>query len=983
MNNLEAMRHSTRTIPSLALSLCALLAMGQAPGSLDISFLPEDLGHGIGDGASTGVLDIQPLDDGRAVVLTMNYHGQSTGGMAWLQPDGMLDAVMPTTLVGMERVLVQADGRLLIAGTFTQVQGVPRNRVARLNADGTLDLSFDPGTGPNNAITAMALQPDGKVLLGGFFTAVNGTARNRIVRLLPNGQVDLTFDPGSGANSSVRTISVLSDGRVFIGGNFTDYAGTESQRMAILGGNGALLTAYPGTSGVSVVANTSVVDGQDRIWVGGEFSGRVRRLLADGSPDPGFSSSITLQPLDMVLLPDNKLLVGGKYLGGVGPRVLRLSADGSVDPTFQVSSGTSGALSDVLSLALLADGRYLAGGNFRFFNGQPRTRLACLLPSGTVDTDHGSPVGGANHVVTKVLALSDGRFLVGGIFRGYEDVVAPALVRTFADGTVDGSFTPPMVHDLDHVGDIALQTDEKVIVIGSMAPRIKRLLPNGAVDATFSPGSGPDSDIRSVRLQADGKLLVAGYFSEFNGSPRNSVARLNATGSLDQSFIPPGSSQGPGYAHVAVQQPDGKVLVGGMFYEWGGGNNRCITRLMPDGSLDPTFNGGGAGTLTDGGDVNDIELLPDGRILIAGTFAQYNGVQRRGVARLLANGELDMSFVPPGSSLYNFNDLEVLPDGRILLVGGGVGTGLIRCLGPDGALIALLYPGGYASNTVESVAVGTDGQIVVGGSFIHIAGVGRNRIARLFGGDVTPSILVAAKVHLGGAFDEDAGLMHDTLRAAALVPPSEPYTALPYAFAGGGGELTVPAVLATTGNNAIVDWVVVELRAAGDPTSVLASRSALVQRDGDVVDLNGISAVYFNLPPGNYHVAIRHRNHLGVMSATPLALSTAPTVIDFTAPATPTWGTDACQNVDGTMVLWPGDANFDGEVKYTGANNDRDVVLQAVGGSTPNNIVAGYWGADVNLDGMVKYTGSNNDRDIVLQTIGGVVPTAVRQQQLP
>jgi hypothetical protein len=238
-------------------------------------------------------------------------------------------------------------------------------------------------------------------------------------------------------------------------------------------------------------------------------------------------------------------------------------------------------------------------------------------------------------------------------------------------------------------------------------------------------------------------------------------------------------------------------------------------------------------------------------------------------------------------------------------------------------------------------------------------------------------------VHLGGAFDADAGLMHDTLRAAALVPPSEPYTALPYAFAGGGGELTVPAVLATTGNNAIVDWVVVELRAAGDPTSVLASRSALVQRDGDVVDLNGISAVYFNLPPGNYHVAIRHRNHLGVMSATPLALSSAPTVIDFTGPATPTWGTDACQNVNGTMVLWPGDANFDGEVKYTGANNDRDVVLQAVGGSTPNNIVTGYWGADVNLDGQVKYTGSANDRDIILQTIGGTVPTAVRTQQLP
>jgi hypothetical protein len=83
------------------------------------------------------------------------------------------------------------------------------------------------------------------------------------------------------------------------------------------------------------------------------------------------------------------------------------------------------------------------------------------------------------------------------------------------------------------------------------------------------------------------------------------------------------------------------------------------------------------------------------------------------------------------------------------------------------------------------------------------------------------------------------------------------------------------------------------------------------------------------------------------------------------------------------MTLWPGDTNFDGQVKYTGMDNDRDVVLQAVGGATPTNTVTGYLRADINLDGIVRYTGANNDRDLILQTIGGVVPTATRLQQLP
>ncbi|MBP6312561.1 MAG: hemagglutinin protein, partial [Flavobacteriales bacterium] len=171
---------------------------------------------------------------------------------------------------------------------------------------------------------------------------------------------------------------------------------------------------------------------------------------------------------------------------------------------------------------------------------------------------------------------------------------------------------------------------------------------------------------------------------------------------------------------------------------------------------------------------------------------------------------------------------------------------------------------------------------------------------------------------------------------------------------------------------------------ATTPTQVIQSRSALLRRDGRVVAINGSPLVGFYVPVGNYHVAIRHRNHLGCMTNSPVAVSASTPLLDLSVSSTPTWGTGARANVNGTMVLWPGDVNFDHQVMYTGTSNDRDPVLEEIGGVVPTAVVNGiYNGTDTDLNGNTKYTGSLNDRDIILQTIGGVVPTAVRQEQIP
>jgi hypothetical protein len=207
---------------------------------------------------------------------------------------------------------------------------------------------------------------------------------------------------------------------------------------------------------------------------------------------------------------------------------------------------------------------------------------------------------------------------------------------------------------------------------------------------------------------------------------------------------------------------------------------------------------------------------------------------------------------------------------------------------------------------------------------------------------------VDLRMMLEGPYDANSGLMNDHLRSLDLIPELEPY--------GGGGETVTNTVLAVAGNNAVVDWVQVELRNVVDNTEVLYMRSALVQRDGDVVDVDGISPVIFSSAvPGNYFVAIRHRNHFGVMSASSIALSSTVTGFDFTDPSTTTYsnGGDAQINVNGVMIFISGDANSDGEINASDNNNAwilQNGQAYDYGTST----------ADFNLDGTVNAVDKNS-----------------------
>ncbi len=263
--------------------------------------------------------------------------------------------------------------------------------------------------------------------------------------------------------------------------------------------------------------------------------------------------------------------------------------------------------------------------------------------------------------------------------------------------------------------------------------------------------------------------------------------------------------------------------------------------------------------------------------------------------------------------------------------------------------------------------------------------------------------LLKARAFLQGAYNTATGLMSDALRTPTnLIPLSDPYRTAPYntSFTHVANTVTETANAGVFNNQAsandnIVDWVFVELRT---PTiysgnTVLQTRSALIQRDGDIVDVDGVSQVTFNnVPSSNYIIAVRHRNHLGLSTDPSLITSlsekkSTTSLVDFiTATDAQLFGSSSAYTIssDGKNLLWGGNANFNSNVRYIGLSNDKDFILINTLSLNPSaTLLEVYSSADVNMNRNVKYIGLNNDKDFIIINVLGNNVSAIRTQQLP
>ncbi len=686
---------------------------------------------------------VQP--DGKIIVAGSftAINGVARRNLARLNADGIVDGTFnpgagPNEPVNV--VALQADGKILIGGEFTQYNRTSRGRLARVNADGTLDVSFDPGTGANLACSRLALQSDGKVVVVGRFSTFNGTPRKQVARVNSDGSIDGTFNPGSGPNATVHAVLVQPDGRIVLGGDFSSYNGVSRPQLVRLQSNGALdTTFFPSGAAHDVYTMIALPDG--KLLTGGEsyMSTRViTRLNPDGSTDWSFSPGTG--PDDdvhaLVRQSDGKVLVGGaftSYNGVARSSIARLNADGSLDPSFLPPFAAD---IELRTLALQSDGKLVAAGRDSPTTGPPRAVFVRHHLGGAHDA-----LPAEFRSAGTVYALEpqrDGRFVIGGTFTHVNGVNRNGIARLSADGALDSTFDPGTGANAGgSVRSVALQSDGKVIAggyfsaMGGLArSNLARLGPDGAVDVTFDPGSGPDAEVLTLALLPSGKAIVGGNFSTFAGVNRGYLARVNADGSLDPSFTP-----GPGPDRMVVsvvRQPDDYLVVGGWFTYYNGPRRGGLVRLRENGmEADGFF----LGTGSDGAwGINALAVEPTGRMIVGGYFSSFSGAARDGFARVNSDASVD-----PANATTAVPEIDVAgalllqADGKVI-VGEGFNSadtiGLAR-LGLTGASDATFSVTGLRHAKLSRIVMLDDGSLIVAGRRFHDGATDQAGIARL------------------------------------------------------------------------------------------------------------------------------------------------------------------------------------------------------------------------------------------------------------
>ena len=375
-------------------------------------------------------------------------------------------------------------------------------------------------------------------------------------------------------------------------------------------------------------------------------SANTKPFALTGSGVGGYPHVATLQP-------DGKILVGGyfsSYNGTTRGGVLRLNANGTLDPTFAPTG--AGIDYDVDAMVLQPDGKVLIGGKFSTYNGASCRYLTRLNADGTRDASFNLTGTGLNSFVQAIALQPDGKIMVGGNFSNYNSTIRNVVLRLNADGSLDTSFSIAGTGIVGTIGTIAVQPDGRLLVggaidrfNGSSPGSLVRLFPDGTLDNSFRVTQLSGSTVLTQTLQPDNKILISAAVYGPNGR-QQSIARLQTNGSLDYSFSPVGSGLNSAVQGMAVQ-PDGKVVVTGNFNEYNGLVRNYVTRLNADGTLDNSFNAIGPSYAAD-----DLVLQPNGKIVLAGSFSSYNGAGPGKIVRLNADGSLDATASPTGGATY-------------------------------------------------------------------------------------------------------------------------------------------------------------------------------------------------------------------------------------------------------------------------------------------------------------------------------------------
>ncbi len=587
-----------------------------------------------------------------------------------INPDGSLDTSFnaggfnfTTGLYGKVTALcVDGSGRILVGGDFT----APHNRITRLNQDGSADASFNPGSGANGTVRQIAMQSTGAIILAGDFTTINDVPSLGVARLGVDGSFDAGFfgtgisgtSPG-GLDPVASAIYVDANDSVLVGGTFGNLKGQSAPILARILSNGVVDTTFSPFVRGYLEEITSILVTNGHLAVGGwspEFYFNGKPVNHQAAiylmiyPGGSFISYHLFKgkPTDVLALTarsDGEVLAGGNFTRGDWDEldypglVLFSSSNMAIDHTFKP---VVGGQPDPSSIAIQPDGKILTAGNFYRVNGSLESGLSRLGSGGSLDT------GFTVDKLTYRMALRmDGKIVGTGDYATPDNLFLDTAVFS-SDGAIEATASA------GYATSLISQPDLKVIATQFHSPGVSRLGTSLTPDTAFSANMGSGiSNFQSPDLEFDrintaalqgGKIIAGGSFSSFSGTPIQNLVRLMSDGTPDSSFtsLPYTVFNFRSEVFALAVQPDNKILVGGRFSTLGGTATPGIARLNPDGSLDTSF----ASPFADSGaTIYSLALQPDGKILVGGNMQIVEGGNiYNSFVRLNQDGSRDTTF---------------------------------------------------------------------------------------------------------------------------------------------------------------------------------------------------------------------------------------------------------------------------------------------------------------------------------------------------
>lgn len=865
-------RHTLFTGSALLVGLLACFSSHGQSGSVDAAF---DIGSGL-DGVVFGL--VAEPDGGVIAAGSFSIvNGTNQNNIARLTSTGSFDASFnpadgPNS--GVRALVRQTDGKLVIGGYFTMVAGVERNGIARLNTNGTVDTNFHPALEPSHSVvTTIALQSDGRILLAGSFSNVNGTARSGLARLNGDGTLDSSFNAMTAASSGIEAMALDSSGRILVGGYFEAIDGIARNGVARLNTNGSLDNSFvPGIAPAPAVEALALqTDG--KVLVGGygvTFGGllrRIARLNDDGSVDPGFNpgsgftgtayaSSSSVRAL--AVQTDGKILVGGDfaYADGIqADRLARLHTNGSVDVGFDPGSfGGPSSSACVCALDSKTDGRLLVGGNFQTINGTSRAGVARLLMSdgnlaGRLEFDSGlvevNESSGAATVTVVRQRSTNGTATIRYATASYSaeagaDFEPISGMLTFAPGESMKSFQVSILNDsIQEDGEgfsvtlaspnegarlglqssvaIVIVDDDSVVEFGSPTYTVTENQTNAAISVQRR---GVYSGAMTVTYSASSGTATAGVdFQSVTGVLEFRQGELTKTFAV--TILPDTEVELNETIQLTLIEPTAPVVLGGQA--------TAVLTIVEIGAVDTSFNPGAGPDNR----VESLAICPGGTILVGGSLIQnVVGFSRPGLARLHPNGALDEIFIPMPTD--RAQAAVIASDGFVYVRSGeGLNTRIERlhpdgsrdldymtpfpfaeefplAAMPDGKLLEYrIYsnfndPPGFVTNrllrlnrygtadtafaedvwiehrmtlrpSISVLRIEADGKLLAGGRFTHVAGTPRSGLARFhangsldtefsptldeWGAVTSMDLLACGRILIGGDFTNVNGVV--------------------------------------------------------------------------------------------------------------------------------------------------------------------------------------------------------------------------------